>query len=91
MPSDALERLSGFDAIFLEAEGDPSVPDDGTVWELVLAIRRHFRQYVNVGPVRRFDGVRTPLRDELTQNMDFAVVGENGEGGVLKRGRNDQP
>ena len=80
MPPEALERLSTFDAIFFGAVGDPSVPDDIAVWDLVLAIRRRFGQNINVRPVRRFDGVPSPLRDDLTHGMDFVVVRENGEG-----------
>ena len=78
MPEDGLDTLADFDAIFLGAIGDPSLPDHVTLWELLLPIRRRFRQYVNLRPIRLLPGVRSPLRD--SEGIDFVVVRENNEG-----------
>jgi tartrate dehydrogenase/decarboxylase/D-malate dehydrogenase len=78
MPADGLERLRGFDAILLGAVGAPGVPDHVSLWGLLIPIRRAFRQYVNLRPIRVFDGVASPLRD--AQGVDFVVVRENVEG-----------
>lgn len=56
MPEDGLEQLKKFDAIFLGAVGFPGVPDHISLWGLLLPIRRAFNQYVNLRPVRLFEG-----------------------------------
>jgi tartrate dehydrogenase/decarboxylase / D-malate dehydrogenase len=78
MPPDGLETLRGFDAIFLGAVGWPGVPDHVSLWGLLIPIRRTFRQYVNLRPIRVFDGVQSPLRG--AEGVDFVVVRENVEG-----------
>ena len=57
MDEDGFERLQEFDAIYLGAIGDPSVPDHISVWQLILPIRQRFDQYVNLRPMRLVAGV----------------------------------
>ena len=80
MPADGLDTLSGFDAIFLGAVGDPGVPDDISLWQLLIPIRRHFDQFVNLRPVRCFDGVAPRVRLPEGAVVDLVVVRENTEG-----------
>jgi tartrate dehydrogenase/decarboxylase / D-malate dehydrogenase len=80
MPQDGLERLSGFDAIYLGAVGWPGVPDHVSLWGLLIPIRRAFRQYVNLRPVKLLAGVDSPLKDKKPGDIDFYVVRENNEG-----------
>ncbi len=80
MPDDALQTLAGFDAIFLGAVGWPTVPDHVSLWELLLPIRRHFDQYVNLRPTRLLRGVSSPLKTEDPDALDITVVRENTEG-----------
>ena len=80
MPPDGLDRLAGFDAIFLGAVGFPGVPDHVSLWGLLIPIRRRFRQYVNLRPVRVLAGMVSPLRDRGPEDIDFYVVRENNEG-----------
>lgn len=80
MPPDGLERLRGYDAIFLGAVGYPSVPDHVSLWGLLLPIRRTFQQYINLRPIKLLRGVPTPLRDRGPADIDFVVVRENNEG-----------
>jgi tartrate dehydrogenase/decarboxylase / D-malate dehydrogenase len=80
MPENGLEQISRHDAIFLGAVGWPTVPDHISLWQLLIPIRRHFRQYVNLRPVRLFAGVPCPLRDKVPGDIDFFVVRENNEG-----------
>ena len=80
MPSDGLERLKEFDAIYLGAVGFPGVPDHISLWGLLLPIRREFDQYVNLRPVRLFEGVPCPLAGKKPGDIDFYVVRENVEG-----------
>ncbi|SBS26135.1 D-malate dehydrogenase [decarboxylating] [Marinomonas spartinae] len=80
MPEDGLEQLKAFDAIYLGAVGFPGVPDHISLWGLLLPIRRAFDQYVNLRPVRLFDGVPCPLANKQPGDIDFYVVRENVEG-----------
>ncbi len=76
----SIAELAGFDAVFLGAVGYPGVPDHVSLWGLLIPIRRQFRQYVNLRPVRLWPGVRTPLADRRPSDIDFVVVRENNEG-----------
>ncbi|UIN36907.1 tartrate dehydrogenase [Methylobacterium oryzae] len=80
MPADGLDRIRGHDAIFLGAVGFPGVPDHVSLWGLLIAIRRGFRQYANVRPVRLLPGIESPLRGRFSGDIDFIVVRENNEG-----------
>ncbi len=80
MPADGLATLEGFDAVFLGAVGDPDVPDHVSLWGLLIPIRRTFQQYVNLRPVRLFEGMTSPLAGRGPADIDFVVVRENNEG-----------
>lgn len=80
MPADGIEQLSKFDAIFLGAVGHPGVPDHVSLWGLLIPIRRNFRQYVNLRPVRLFKGIDPPIKNFEPGQIDFCIVRENNEG-----------
>jgi len=80
MDADAFDRLQEFDAIYLGAIGDPSVPDHVAVWQLLLPIRQRFDQYVNLRPMRLVAGLRTPLAGRTATDIDMVCVRENSEG-----------
>ncbi len=80
MPEDGIEQLRSFDAIYLGAVGWPSVPDHVSLWGLLIPIRRRFEQYVNLRPVRLFEGVPSPLTGKKPGDIDFVIVRENCEG-----------
>src|SRR5881396_1117829 len=80
MPEDGLDQLRLFEGIFLGAVGYPGVPDHVSLWGLLIPIRRGFRQYANLRPVRLMPGVPCPLRDRKPGDIDFWVVRENNEG-----------
>ncbi len=96
MPDDGLAQLRPFDAIFLGAVGHPNVPDHVSLWGLLIPIRRTFRQYVNLRPVRLFDGIESPLKKWKPGQIDFTIVRENNEGeysnigGRLYEGTDDE-
>src|SRR5881409_2302699 len=77
MPADGLQLLRPFDAIFLGAVGHPSVADHVSLWGLLIPIRRTFRQYVNLRPVRLLRGARSPLAGRTPDDIDMVVVREN--------------
>lgn len=80
MPDDGIDQLRDFDAIYLGAVGFPGVPDHISLWGLLLPIRRAFDQYVNLRPVRLFEGVPCPLANKKPGDIDFYIVRENVEG-----------
>jgi tartrate dehydrogenase/decarboxylase/D-malate dehydrogenase len=80
MPADGLDRIRGHDAIFLGAVGAPGVPDHVSLWGLLIPIRRQFRQYVNLRPIKVFEGLESPVRRALPGQVDLVVVRENVEG-----------
>ena len=59
------------DAIFLGAVGRPDVPDHVSLWGLLIPIRRGFRQYVNLRPIRLWPGIPSPLRDVAPEDVDM--------------------
>ena len=81
MPPDWKEQLQGHDAIYFGAVGWPAtVPDHVSLWGSLLKLRREFDQYINLRPVRLFDGVPCPLAGRKAGDIDFFVVRENTEG-----------
>jgi tartrate dehydrogenase/decarboxylase/D-malate dehydrogenase len=86
MPDDWKEQLQGMDALLFGAVGWPAtVPDHVSLWGSLLKFRREFDQYVNLRPVRLFEGVPCPLVDRHGRprrpgDIDFFVVRENTEG-----------
>ncbi|CAM3711122.1 tartrate dehydrogenase/decarboxylase/D-malate dehydrogenase [Kerstersia gyiorum] len=81
MPDDWKSQLQGHDAIYFGAVGWPeSVPDHISLWGSLLKFRREFDQYINLRPVRLFEGVPCPLAGRQAGDIDFFVVRENTEG-----------
>ncbi|MDZ5458091.1 tartrate dehydrogenase [Azohydromonas lata] len=81
MPDDWKAQLQGMDAIFFGAVGWPAtVPDHVSLWGSLLKFRREFDQYINLRPVRLFEGVPCPLAGRKAGDIDFFVVRENTEG-----------
>ncbi len=81
MPADWKAQLSGMDAIYFGAVGWPeTVPDHVSLWGSLLKFRREFDQYVNLRPVRLFEGVPCPLAGRRAGDIDYIVVRENTEG-----------
>lgn len=80
MPTDGLDRLRDFDAIYFGAVGAPDVPDHITLWGLRLPICQGFDQYANVRPTRILPGVTSPLRHVETSSLNWVIIRENSEG-----------
>jgi 3-isopropylmalate dehydrogenase len=91
-----LETLATKDAIFLGAIGHPQVQPGILEKGILLKTRFVLDQYINLRPVKLYEGVYTPLKDKLPEHIDFVVVRENtegayaGSGGFLKRGTPDE-
>ena len=81
MPPDWKQQLQPMDALLFGAVGWPAtVPDHVSLWGSLLKFRREFDQYINLRPVRLFEGVPCPLAGKQAGDIDFLVVRENTEG-----------
>ena len=95
MPSDAMDTLSRFDAIFLGCIGDAGKVPDHISLEMLLDIRRGFDQYVNLRPIHLYPGVESPVKTCTPETLDMMVVRENTEGeysrvgGIVREGTPD--
>lgn len=78
MPEDGLVTLQNYDAILFGAIGHPKVPDEISIWDLIMPIRQGFQQYVNFRPVKSLPKIKSPL--ENGDDIDFVIFRENAEG-----------
>ncbi len=91
-----LDSLAQRDAIFLGAIGHPEVQPGVLEKGILLKIRFTLDQYINLRPVKLYEGVYTPIKNKGAEDIDFVVVRENtegiyaGAGGCLKRGTPDE-
>ncbi len=96
LPESVLKELAGFDAIYLGAIGDPRVKPGILEKGILLKLRFHFDQYINLRPVVLYDARFCPLKDKKEEDIDFVVVRENteglycGTGGFLKKDTSDE-
>lgn len=84
MPSDAIEILKKYDAIYFGAVGDPALPLHVPVWGLILPIRQSFQQFVNLRPMNSMAGVSTPVGNG--RHVNILMVRENTEGEYIGQG-----
>ena len=91
-----IEALAASDAIYLGAIGHPDVKPGILEKGILLKLRFEFDQYINLRPVKLYEGVDTPLKDKGPDDIDFVVVRENtegiytGAGGSFKYGTPDE-
>jgi tartrate dehydrogenase/decarboxylase / D-malate dehydrogenase len=78
MPPDGLDEVRRHDAVLLGAVGDPSVPDDISLWGLLLRLRQGLDLWAGVRPARLLAGVPSPLAG--SPEVDMLFVRENSEG-----------
>jgi tartrate dehydrogenase/decarboxylase/D-malate dehydrogenase len=80
LDEDGFDRLAKFDAIYLGAIGAPTVPDHISAGDLLLPLRKHFNQYINLRPMRLLSGLSSPLANRTAAEIDMICVRENTEG-----------
>jgi len=96
LPDSILNELQQFHAIYLGAIGHPDVRPGILEKEILLRIRFELDQYINLRPVKLYEGVDTPLKNKGPYDIDFVIIRENteglytGAGGVLKKGTQDE-
>ena len=97
LPDSALGELEKCEALLLGAVGDPSVKPGILERGILLRLRFHFDQYINLRPARSYPGVALPVRLPEGGRIDSVVVRENTEdfymglGVVSHEGRVDAP
>ena len=91
LPESAFDDFAECDAMLLGAVGDPRVKPGPLEHGLLLALRFHFDQYLNLRPAQSYPNVLTPVPlTDPSRRMDIAVVRENTEDfymGLGARGR----
>lgn len=96
LSDDTIESLRKADAIYLGAIGHPDVKPGILEKGILLKLRFSLDQYINLRPVKLFEGVDCPLKDKGPEDVDFVVIRENteglyvGAGGCLKKGTPDE-
>ncbi|HMA66336.1 MAG TPA: 3-isopropylmalate dehydrogenase [Desulfosalsimonadaceae bacterium] len=91
-----VDELSRTDGIFLGAIGHPDVKPGILEKGILLKLRFALDQYINLRPVKLYEGVYTPIKDKTSKDIDFVVIRENSEGlyagagGILKQGTPDE-
>lgn len=80
LPDGMVDELRQYDAIFLGAIGHPDVAPGILEKGLLLRLRFELDQYINLRPVKLYEGVDCPLKDKGPEDIDFVVVRENTEG-----------
>ncbi len=92
LPEGGADELRKYDAIFLGAIGHPDVAPGILEKGLLLELRFQLDQYINLRPVKLYEGVDCPLKDKGPDDIDFVIVRENtedlyvGSGGFTHKG-----
>lgn len=79
LSEDVLDDLGKADSIYLGALGDPRCEPGVLEKGILLALRFHFDQFINLRPVKLLEGVWCPLKGKGPEDIDFTVVRENTE------------
>jgi isocitrate/isopropylmalate dehydrogenase len=79
LPDSALDEIKDMDAIYFGAVGDPAIKPGILEKEILLKIRFFFDQYINLRPVKLYEGVSSPLKNKGSKDIDFYVIRENTE------------
>jgi len=96
LPDSVINELKQFNAIYLGAIGHPEVKPGILEKGILLRARFELDQYINLRPVKLYEGVDTPLKNKGPEEINFVVVRENteglytGAGGFLKKGTKDE-
>lgn len=76
---DTLKDLKKYKAIYLGALGDDRVEPGILELGILLRIRFYMDQYVNLRPIKLYEGVETPIKNKTAKDINFTVVRENTE------------
>jgi len=95
LDDDDIAALKKYDAIALGAVGgkpnDPRLAGGVIEKGILLKLRFELDQYINLRPVKLYDGIDTPLKNKTSKDIDFVCVRENTEdlycglGGIMRK------
>ncbi len=94
LPDSMVEEFKKFDAMYLGAIGHPDVKPGILEKGILLRLRFELDQYINLRPVKLYEGVECPIKGKEPKDIDFIVVRENTEGLYVGAGgfmRKDTP
>ena len=86
LPDSVEDELAGQDGILLGAVGTPDVPPGVIERGLLLRLRFNFDQYVNLRPVKLYEGAPTPVEGLTPDRCDMVIFRENTEGPYVGAG-----
>ena len=75
-----IDKVRTKEAVLLGAIGHPDVKPGILEKGILLKLRFSLDQYINLRPVKLYEGVETPLKDKGPNEIDFVVIRENTEG-----------
>ncbi len=87
-----VQDMRQYDAVFLGAVGTPKVKPGILEKGLLLKLRFELDLYINLRPVRLYDGIDSPLKNKTGKEINFDVIRENtedlytGAGGITRKG-----
>lgn len=84
MPKNGIDILSQYDAIWFVAAGHPDVDDTLSGWEFIYQMRKQFKEYVCLRPIRSYDGIDTLITNK--DPIDMVIIRENSEGEYVGAG-----
>jgi len=96
LSDEEVQRLKQFDAIYLGAVGHPDVKPGVLEKEILLKLRFDLDLYINLRPVKLYEGVETLIKNKGPEQIDYCVVRENtgglytGEGDFENKGTKDE-
>ncbi len=79
LPPSAFDDMAQHNAMLLGAIGDPRIPPGPLEQEIILALRFHYDQYVNLRPAEAFPGIPLPVPLPAGETLDTVIVRENTE------------
>lgn len=79
LPSSAVDEIGSMNALLLGAVGDPRVKPGILERGILLHLRFHFDQYVNLRPAKSYPRVPLPIQPKKGAGLDTLVVRENTE------------
>ncbi len=88
-PSDFLDTLRPFHAVFLGAVGWPATLPDSVTLKPLIQMRQTFDLWACVRPARTFAGIARPLVSG--HEIDLVVIRENSEGEYVDQGGRFRP
>jgi 3-isopropylmalate dehydrogenase len=95
LPASAVDEMAPMDALLLGAVGDPRVKPGILERGILLHLRFHFDQYVNLRPAKSYPRVPLPIAPKKGPGLDTLVVRENTEdfymgiGGRTEQGKSE--